>query len=331
MKLPKVMHGLVFLAAVSAAVAGERFRFERPLMGTRFTVVCYANDREAASKAADLAFGEAERINRAASDYRTDAELVLLPSHSIGAAVPVSPTLFALLEHSRHIAELSGGAFDPTLGPLTKLWRETRDSGCLPGAEKLDAARAACGWRHFSVDHRSRGIMFHREPMAFDLGGVAKGYAADLMLDSLKAAGISRVMIAAGGDIRVGDPPPGRDGWRVAIQTFDPARPDEVLTLANAAVSTSGDLHQSVEIHGVRYSHILDPVTGLGLTRRIAASVIADEAKLSDPLATAACVLGPDRIDALRKLPGVREVKIRTLQEPSSNRRSGPDHHEKQP
>ena len=311
----RVIRIVIFAWVASVPAAGEKFRFERPLMGTRFTIVCHAVDRAVAVKAAEAAFSIATEANAIASDYLPDSELSRLASTPANSPVALSRELYDMLDHSRRIAEATGGAFDPSLGALTKLWRETRDHGYLPDPEKLLNARAAIGWRHFTLDPESRSITLHRKDMAFDLGGVAKGYAADLMLESLAAAGISRAMIAAGGDIRLGDPPPGRDGWRVALQTFDPAKADEVLTLANAAVSTSGDLHQSVEIDGVTYSHILDPATGLGLTRRIAASVIASEAKLSDPLATAACVLGPDACDALRKLPGVREVKIRTLQE----------------
>lgn len=309
----------MLVSPVSAAE--EKFRYERQLMGTRFTLVCYAADSAVAEKAAAAAFSRAGEVNQAASDYLPESELSQLVSNPADTPIPLSPLPYALLAHSRHLAEATGGAFDPTLGPLTKLWRDTRDHRRLPAPETLRSARDATGWRHFTLDPKSRSITLHRENMAFDLGGVAKGYAADIMLETLAAAGISRAMIAAGGDIRLGEPPPGRDGWRVALQTFDPAKPDEVLTLSNAAVSTSGDLHQSVEIDGVRYSHILDPATGLGLTRRIAASVIASEAKLSDALATAACVLGPDACDALRKLPGVREVKIRTLQESAATPR----------
>jgi thiamine biosynthesis lipoprotein len=149
--------------------------------------------------------------------------------------------------------------------------------------------------------------------MAFDLGGIAKGYAADQMLDSLATSGIRQALVTAGGDIRLGDAPPGRAGWNVALKTFDVGKNEEILTLSNAAVSTSGDLHQSVVIDGVSYSHILDPATGLGLTRRVAASVIADNAKISDALATAACVLGSD---ALKNFPGVREVRVHKPHEP---------------
>lgn len=279
-------------------------------MGTRFSVVCYAADRAAAEKAVEVAFGKAEEVNAAASDYLPESELSLLSSKPAGAPVALPPLLFDLLNHSRRIAESTGGAFDPTLGPMTKLWRETRSSGRLPDPVKLEAARAASGWRYFTLDPEARTITLHRENMTFDLGGIAKGYAADQMLASLASAGIRQALVTAGGDIRLGDAPPGREGWNVALKTFDVGKNDEILTLTNAAVSTSGDLHQSVEVEGVSYSHILDPATGLGLTRRVAASVIADDAKLSDALATAACVLGADGSGVLRDFPGVRELRV---------------------
>lgn len=303
-----------FLAAVASA--SEKFSFSQPLMGTRFSVVCYAEDRASAEKAVEAAFAKTEEVNAVASDYLPESELSLLSSKPIGVPVPLSPLLFDLFDHSRRIAEATNGAFDPTLGPMTKLWRETRSSGRLPDRERLAAARAASGWRHFTLDPQARTITLLRENMAFDLGGIAKGYAADLMLKTLAEAGISQALITAGGDIRLGDAPPGREGWNVALKNFDIEKNDEILTLFNAAVSTSGDLYQSVEIEGVSYSHILDPATGLGLTRRIAASVVADDAKLSDALATAVCVLGTD---ALKNFPGVREVKIHHPKEINQN------------
>jgi thiamine biosynthesis lipoprotein len=303
----------LFLLLGTVAAAAEKFTFERPLMGTRFSVVCYADDRSAAAKAAKAAFARGEEVNQVASDYLPDSELSRLATQAPDTPIPLSPLLYDLLTQSRTLAEATNGAFDPTLGPLTKLWRSTRDSTRLPAPETLRLARESVGWQHFTLDPQTRSITLRKKNMSFDLGGIAKGYAADLMLDAMVAAGFSRSMITAGGDIRLGDAPPERVGWNVAVQTFDPAQPDEILTLANCAVSTSGDLHQSVKIEGVTYSHILDPATGLGLTRRIAVTVIADQGKGSDPLATAACVLGPDGISSLKKLPGVREIKPRTL------------------
>jgi len=303
---------LVFSLLAPSIRAGEqeRFSFERTLMGTRFQIICYTTDRAAAERAAAAAFQIAEEVNAVASDYLPHSELSMLTAHPANTPVTLSARLYELLSHSRQIAETTHGTFDPTLGPLTKLWREARNHGRLPEPDNLQSARTHTGWQYFTLDPETRSITLLRENMAFDLGGVAKGHAADWMIESLGKAGISRAMIVAGGDVRVGDAPPGREGWRVALQTFDLARSEEILVLSNAAVSTSGNLHQSIEIDGVKYSHILDPTTGLGLTRRIAASVIADEAKLSDPLATAACVTGPDGLRAMRELPGVREVKI---------------------
>lgn len=302
----------LLLPLLATAGAAERFSFEHRLMGTRFSVVCYAENREFADRAAAIAFSKATEVDQTASDYLPDSELSRLAARPIGQPIQLSPLLYDLLAHSRRLAEATDGAFDPTLGPLTRLWRECRTTSRLPDADMLLAARSATGWRHFTLDPGSRSITLHRENMAFDLGGVAKGYAADLMLASLTEMGISKALITAGGDVRLGDAPPGKAGWRVAVQTFDPARSDEVLLLSNAAVSTSGDLHQWLEIAGVRYSHILDPASGLGLTRRIAACVIASEAKFSDALATAACVR-PDASDALRKMPGISDVKIQVL------------------
>jgi thiamine biosynthesis lipoprotein len=303
------------LSFLAAAGAMERFSFERPLMGTRFSVVCYAEERETVEKAVEAAFAKAKEVNDVASDYLPGSELSLLSAKKVGEPVSLSPLLFDLLAHSRRIAEATQGAFDPTLGPMTKLWRETRASDRLPDPATLAAARASSGWRHFTLDPQAHTITLLRENMAFDLGGIAKGYAADLMLETLAAAGLRQALVTAGGDIRVGAAPPGREGWNVALKTFDTAKNEEILTLSNAAVSTSGDLHQSVEIEGVSYSHILDPSTGLGLMRRVAATVVADQAKISDSLATAACVLGADGILSLRTINGVREVKVHSPQE----------------
>jgi thiamine biosynthesis lipoprotein len=295
-------------ASLAHVAMGEKFSFERELMATRFSIVCYTDDQATAQKAADAAFAIGDKVNEVASDYLPKSELSQLASKPVGQLIQITPLFYDLLEYSRAISEMTQGTFDPTLGPLTRLWRETRMHKRLPDPEKLKTAREAVGWKNFSLDEKSSSVTLHQKNMVFDLGGIAKGYAADLMLESLIAAGLPQSMITAGGDIRLGSPPPGREGWNVAVQTFDQNRRDEIITLSNTAVSTSGDLYQSVEIDGVKYSHVLDPKTGLGLTKRIAATVIADSAKLSDAMATAACVMGEGSVDHLKKIPGVREV-----------------------
>jgi len=133
--------------------------------------------------------------------------------------------------------------------------------------------------------------------MRLDLGGIAKGYAADQALAILKGRGFARALVAASGDIAAGDPPPGQRGWRVSIASMDTRTNETVrsVVLHNAGISTSGDTEQFTEIDGVRYSHIVDPRIGVGLTNRIQVTIIARNATTTDALATGVSVLGASR------------------------------------
>jgi thiamine biosynthesis lipoprotein len=133
--------------------------------------------------------------------------------------------------------------------------------------------------------------------MQLDLGGIAKGYSADKALEVLARRGTPSALVAASGDIAIGDPPPGKRGWRVGVGAFDSNRLDLAsnLLLRNAAVSTSGDTEQFAEIGGKRYSHIVDPRTGLGLTERLQVTIIAKHATETDSFATAVSIIGVER------------------------------------
>ena len=263
---------------------------ERPLMGTLFKITTYSDDKETADKAAAEAFAAADAINAVASDYIADSELLSFSKLPYGKPHPVSATLFPLLLQAQYFATKTEGRFDPTLGPLTKLWRESRRRRTLPDAQTLSEALAASGYRKLILDEKNRTLTFTVPGMRLDLGGIAKGQAADAMLAVFKKHGLASTSITCGGDVRVGDPPPGKTHWTVAVKTSGEAKPP--LELANAAVSTSGDLHQFIEIAGKRYSHIIDPRTGLGLTEARTATVTAPTAAESDAMATANCVSG---------------------------------------
>jgi FAD:protein FMN transferase len=304
---------IFLLAATMASRAGaatpaSAHTFERALMGTRFAISCHHSDAAQAKAAAEAAFEAAERINRVASDYIADSELLELSKHPAGEAITVSPLLYQLISQACELAEKTDGCFDPTLGPLTRLWRESRRRKSLPDASALSAARNATGWKNLILDPRKSTVTFARPGMRLDLGGIAKGQAADAMLDVMVKHGIPSCCITAGGDVRAGDPPPGAEGWRVGVRSGRES--DEKLLLKNAAVSTSGDLHQFIEVNGVRYSHIIDPDTGLGLTRYVTATVIAPTATLSDALATACCVAPLDRAEQLAISAGATRVIV---------------------
>lgn len=284
----------------------ESHTFERGLMGTRFAITCYSPDQEKAKSASDDAFEAAEKINEVASDYIADSELLNL-SKPFPTATATSPLLFKLIFEARDFAEKTNGCFDPTLGPLTKLWRESRRRKVLPDAETLAKARAAIGWQNLVLDPHTHIVTFQKPGMRLDLGGIAKGQAADAMLAVMIGQGISCCCITAGGDIRLGNAPPGSEGWKVKIHTKE-NEAEKFLTLSDCAVSTSGELHQFIEINGTRYSHIIDPATGLGITRSVAATVIAPNATTSDALATACCVAPSDVARKMALAAGATDV-----------------------
>jgi thiamine biosynthesis lipoprotein len=288
---------LAFLAAPARAAAPpplRRFAFSEPHMGTRFGIILYATDAALARRAAKDGFARVAVLNAIMSDYLPASELMRLCAKAGGPPVKVSEELFFVLRRAQQVAQRSGGAFDVTVGPVVRLWRRARRTGRLPPAEKLAAARALVGYRNVRLDDKARTVQLLKRGMQLDLGGIAKGYAADEVLKVLARHGIRRALVAAGGDIAVSGPPPGKKGWAIAIAPLDPARkPDRHLLLAHAAVSTSGDAEQYVEIGGKRYSHIVDPHTGIGLVGRMSATVVAPNGITSDSLTKVVAVLGP--------------------------------------
>ncbi|MBK1818405.1 FAD:protein FMN transferase [Luteolibacter yonseiensis] len=308
----KLSAALIILAAslapfLQAGSPFQKFTFERGIMATRFAITCYDDDAAQAKAAADAAFDAAERINQVASDYIADSELLNLSKHFPGEPVATSPLLFKLISEARGFAEKTDGRVDPTLGPFTRLWRESRRRKTLPDEATLTKAREAVGWKSLVLDPHLSTIALMKGGMRLDLGGIAKGQAADAMLAVMATHGISRCCITAGGDVRLGDAPPDDTGWKIQVHTRE-KETEKSLTLANCAVSTSGELHQFIEIDGTRYSHIIDPATGLGLTRTTAATVIAPDATTSDALATACCVAPPDIAKKMALAAGATDV-----------------------
>jgi len=283
---------MVFLGRTEPVLT--RYEFTEPHMGTRFRIILYAPDEDTARKAATDAFARIASLNAIMSDYDNTSELMRLCAQAGGPPVPVSAELFFVLSKAQEVSRQSGGAFDVTVGPVVKLWRLARKRHKLPDAEKLAAARALVGWQNVRLDKDKRTVQLLKAGMQLDLGGIAKGYAADEALAVVKKHGIERALVAAGGDIAVSGPPPGADGWKIAIATLPGEKDPGRLILHHAAVSTSGDAEQHVEIDGKRYSHIVDPRTGIGLIGRMSATVVARHGIDADSLTKVVAVLGPE-------------------------------------
>jgi len=303
---------LGWLAGCTTPVRREalrRFEFQRAEMGMPVRMVIYARTHLEAADAALTAFDRIRTLNGVFSDYEEDSELSRLSLASgQGHAVPLSPDLWEVLDRAQKLAEDSEGAFDVTVGPYVNLWRRARRERELPKPALLARAREAVGFRQVTLDSRRRTARLEVPGMRLDLGGIAKGYALDEALDVLRKRGLPAAFIACGGDLRAGDPPPGKRGWQVELESVDASgtRAVEKLFLARGALASSGDLFQFAEINGVRYSHIVDPRTGYGITNRSLVHILAPDLTTADSLATAVSVLGPDA--GIRLLESRRNV-----------------------
>lgn len=285
-------------APAFSSSASERFEFTEPQMGVPFRLVLYAADRAQAEAAARAAFARIAALNAIMSDYDSDSELSRLSQTSgTGQEVKLSDDLWTVLARAQDLARRTDGAFDVTVGPCVHLWRKARRDRALPDPARLARARAATGWQHLELDAKQRTARLRVPGMRLDLGGIAKGYAVDEALKVLASRGIRRALVSGGGDLAVSHPPPGQPAWRIEVAAPDApdAPPARHVLLRRTGLATSGDLFQHVQIGAVRYSHIVDPRTGLGLTDRSQVTVIARDCLTADSLSTAISVLGPER------------------------------------
>ena len=288
----------------SLASAEDRYVYRQVHMGMQVRIVLYAAAEDDARQAAAAAFAEIARLDAVFSDYRSDSELSRLVDRAGQAPVPVSQELYEVLGRGQQLAEQTGGAFDITAGALTRLWRAAIRDGKVPGAAERRAAMAASGPDWLRLDGGRQTAQVTGAGVRLDLGGIAKGYVIDRALGTLRAHGVTRALVEAGGDIVVGAAPRGEPGWRLTI----PHAACEVV-VADAGISTSGDTEQFVEIDGDRYSHTVDPRTGFGLTQRRIATVVATDGITADSLATAITILEDREVEALLHLyPGARAL-----------------------
>lgn len=301
---------ICFAMLCGSLSAGESslLTVSQPHMGTIVRIVADCDSEEDFKKATDAAFQRIRDIEQICSDYRSDSEVLQLSAQAPTAkGLEMSEDLWNVLLKAQQVNHASNGAFDVTVGPLTKEWRRFRRRHEID-RKRIEELLPAVGAKNMTLNETNHTVSLNAPNMRIDLGGIAKGYAIDGALATLKQHGITRALVDAGGDIAVSDAPRGEPGWRVAIGALDPKKPPILLTykLANAAVATSGDAYQFLEVDGKRYSHILDPRTGYGVDHRGTVTVFANNATEADAWASALSVLGPDKsADVLPKQPTI--------------------------
>lgn len=277
---------------VGPAPVVRRHEFSRPIMGVATRIVIYHKDPAHARGAAEAAFARMQALDDVLSDFKPDSEVNQLCERAGEGPTAVGDALFDVVSRSVRFAHASDGAFDVTVGPLVRLWREARMTGERPPDGALREARRRVGWQNIHMDEAKQTIALKDRGMSLDFGAIGKGYAADAALDLLREDGCPVALIDLGGDLALGDPPPGRDGWRVRVEFTGQANAGRgVLVLSNCGVATSGDADQFIIIDGERYSHIIDPRTGRPLRDSRGVSVIAQDATTADALASAISVL----------------------------------------
>ncbi len=304
---------LVLLTALCFAAAPSRFEFVEVHMGTQFKIILYAPNQQLAQRAAQKAFHRIAHLDATMSDYKETSELNRFCHKPPKKPVTISQDLFYILAESQKLAARTEGAFDVTVGVVVRLWRRARRTNEMPEKARIAQALSLTGYKKLHLDAKTQTAWLEHQGMLLDLGGIAKGFAADEAMRVLKQQGIRSALVAAGGDIVVSDAPPQKRGWLVAIASLKGEQTASSLYIRNAAVSTSGDAEQFVEFDGARYSHIVDPRTGIGLIGQRSVTVVARRGMDADGLATAASVLGAEGglklIDATKGAAAVMSIK----------------------
>jgi thiamine biosynthesis lipoprotein len=280
-------------------------------MGTGFQIVIYAPNQELADRAATAAWARIDELNSILSDYDPTSELSRLSQRTLNGPMPepvhVSDDLWRVLNASLEAARLSDGAFDVTVGPFVRLWRRSRQQGVLPTTQRVDEARKSIGYQYVKLDPKKQTVQLLAPRMKLDVGGIAKGYTSSESIKTIKLYGINNALVGAAGDIATAGAPPGKKGWQIKVEPLSAAQqeaPVYVLLKNQFSISTSGDTERYVIIDGTRYSHIVDPQTGLGLTHRMGVTVIAPHGITSDWAATALSVMGPEKgLALIEKIP----------------------------
>jgi FAD:protein FMN transferase len=305
---PGLFASLIFLSAHSLLFSQTKFVFEEPKMGSPFTISIYAKDSVVAAAGANAAFKKADELTNILSDYIDSSEInKLSASAGHGRYIKVSGPLFDILQRSMEAAALSDGAYDISIGPVVKLWRTARKTKIFPDKDSIRSALSKTGYRFIHLNPSNRSVLLEKEGMKLDVGGLGKGFVAAAALKVLNEYGFDCAMVNAGGKIITGKAPPGKEGWLIGINA--PEQKVEILqqllSLHETSVATSGDIYQYVELQGKKYSHIVNPKTGIGLTKSRNVTAIAKDATTADWLATACSVLSIKKsFRLIKKIPG---------------------------
>ncbi len=276
---------------IAKKITVQRVRY---VMGTLFEIRVRSHDEPTAVAAVEAAFLAIREADRLLSDFREDSETSRLNRAPAFQSVNLSSAMRKTLSFCDDIVRASGGAFDPTVRPLVRLWRQAADSGTLPSEAEYQRAKRAVGWSKLGLSGGQ--IKKAVDGVELDFGAYGKGEALDQAAIELRRFGIEDAYLSAGESVilALGNEAEGANGWTVSLR--DPLSPDgpsaAIVRLSGQALSTSAGYERDIIVAGQRHSHIVDPRSGKPVEGMAAASVVAPSAAKADALSTAVFVSG---------------------------------------
>lgn len=311
---------ILFVSAVALLSAGlfisKRFREHKPfqrseyIMGTIFDITAIGDNEKAIEAAATKAFDEIKRIDALMSRYKDGSEVSLINRNAGIAPVKAGHELIEVLKEAANISELSDGAFDVTIGPLSNLWGFDEEKNVVPTADEIERLRRLVNYKKMRIDEAASTVFLEGKGMMIDVGGIAKGYSLKKAMKVFEDAGIRNVIINAGGNLNLRGLKKGKP-WRIGIQ--DPRDEKKllgVLSITDTSVSTSGDYQRYFIKDGIRYHHILDPKTGFPAKGLISATVVGKNNTSMDGFSSAVFILGAEKGAVFMKKAGVEGIMV---------------------
>jgi thiamine biosynthesis lipoprotein len=287
----------------------EWVKREEAIMGTRVYVELWHEDSAKAQAATDAVIAEMRHVDALMSHYKPESQLSKINAHAAEYPVVVDNELYDLIKKSLEFSRLTEGAFDITYASVGYLYNYK--THVRPTDAAIKNALPGVNWRHLILDDKRHSVKFARPGMRIDLGGIAKGYAVDRGIDSVKSFGVQHALVTAGGDSRIIGDRFGRP-WIVGIR--DPDDAHKVVTripLIDTAMSTSGDYERFFDLDGVRYHHIIDPHNGRSASKVRSATILGPTALQTDGLSKTAFVLGPEKaLEILSHIPDIDAIFV---------------------
>lgn len=280
----------LFLVALALPAQAAWIRGQEAMMGTRIQIELWHSDEVVGRTAVSAVMDEMRRLDRLMSSYRPDSELSQVNLNAGRSPVTVSAELLTLISRALEFSDVTDGAFDITYASVGYMY-DFRQK-VKPDEQTLLRALPAVDYHHVLVNDENRTVRFRHPKVRIDLGGIAKGYAAERSVEILRRRGIEHALVSAGGDTRILGDRRGRS-WNVGVR--DPRQEGRViamLPLVDEAISTSGDYERYFEEDGVRYHHIIKPTTGKPAGSVRSVTVIGPDATSTDALSTSLFVLG---------------------------------------